>query len=122
MIRIYFRPVPLSEADGRRMIQRLRRHRVFGLTGALLLLAASACGGQTQKSTVSGSPPDNAVAGSASATALKQGDFVGSPPAVAELAGAAALKRGDFATALRELQPLADQGIAPAQFALGIMY
>ena len=29
---------------------------------------------------------------------------------------------GDYATALRELQPLAEQGHAPAQSGLGMMY
>ena len=36
--------------------------------------------------------------------------------------GVAAYKRGDFATALRELQPLAEQGHADAQHALGRIY
>ena len=33
-----------------------------------------------------------------------------------------AAKSGDFATALREWKPLAEQGIADAQFKLGLMY
>ena len=36
--------------------------------------------------------------------------------------GLAAANKGDFATALKEWQPLADQGHAVAQFNLGIMY
>ncbi len=36
--------------------------------------------------------------------------------------GVAAYQRGDYATALREWRPLAEQGHAPAQFILGIMY
>jgi TPR repeat protein len=36
--------------------------------------------------------------------------------------GLAAFVRGDFATAFRTLEPLADQGDADAQFALGAMY
>ena len=36
--------------------------------------------------------------------------------------GRAAYKKGDYATALREWQPLAEQGLAPAQFSLGVMY
>ena len=36
--------------------------------------------------------------------------------------GLAAHQRGDFATALREWTPLAEQGDAPAQFNLGLMY
>ncbi len=36
--------------------------------------------------------------------------------------GVAAAKRGDYATALREWHPLAEQGVAAAQFNLGIMY
>ena len=36
--------------------------------------------------------------------------------------GAAAFFNGDFATDLRELNPLAEQGDAPAQSNLGLMY
>ena len=36
--------------------------------------------------------------------------------------GVAAYERGDYATALRELKPLAEQGIARAQSYLGVMY
>ena len=36
--------------------------------------------------------------------------------------GRAAHDRGDYATALREFEPLAEQGNASAQFALGLMY
>ncbi len=36
--------------------------------------------------------------------------------------GWAAYQRGDFGTALREWQPLAEQGEATAQYNLGIMY
>ena len=36
--------------------------------------------------------------------------------------GVAAHLRGDYATALREFRPLAEQGNAKAQLALGIMY
>ncbi len=36
--------------------------------------------------------------------------------------GQAAYQRGDYATALREFRPLAEQGIAEAQFNLGLMY
>ena len=36
--------------------------------------------------------------------------------------GAAAYERGDYAAALREWQPLAEQGDAPAQFNLGLMH
>ncbi len=34
----------------------------------------------------------------------------------------AAYQRGDYATAIRELRPLAEQGVAEAQFNLGNMY
>ncbi len=34
----------------------------------------------------------------------------------------AAYKRGDYATAVREWRPLAEQGVAKAQFNLGLMY
>ena len=37
-------------------------------------------------------------------------------------AASAAYQKGNYATALRLLRPLADQGSAPAQFNLGIMY
>ncbi len=37
-------------------------------------------------------------------------------------AGLEAYKRGDYATALIEFRPLAEQGMADAQFALGFMY
>ena len=37
-------------------------------------------------------------------------------------AGVAAYKRGDYAAALSELRPLAEQGRATAQLALGVMY
>ena len=33
-----------------------------------------------------------------------------------------AYKKGDYATALREWEPLANQGDADAQFSLGVMY
>jgi TPR repeat protein len=36
--------------------------------------------------------------------------------------GVAAFKQGDYAKALQEFKPLADQGIASAQFNLGLMY
>jgi TPR repeat protein len=36
--------------------------------------------------------------------------------------GTAAYQKGDFATALRLMRQLADQGIAKAQYALGVMY
>ena len=36
--------------------------------------------------------------------------------------GLAAYKRGDYATVVRLLRPLADQGMALAQFSLGLMY
>jgi len=36
--------------------------------------------------------------------------------------GMAAYERGDYATALREFRPLAEQGDADAQYALGVMY
>ncbi len=45
------------------------------------------------------------------------------PPAEADfIAGVAAYKRGDYATAFRELRPLAEQGMAEAQYILGFMY
>ncbi len=45
------------------------------------------------------------------------------PPAWAGFdEGAAAYLRGDYATAQREWRPLAEQGDAAAQFALGVMY
>jgi hypothetical protein len=34
----------------------------------------------------------------------------------------AAYQRGDYATALRELRPLAEQGVAEAQYKLGVLY
>ncbi len=43
-------------------------------------------------------------------------------PAWAGEAGLAAYSRGDYATALKEYRPLAEQGDAVAQFALGSMY
>jgi hypothetical protein len=36
--------------------------------------------------------------------------------------GLAAHKRGDYATALKLWRPLAEQGLADAQYTLGIMY
>ena len=36
--------------------------------------------------------------------------------------GVAAYHRGDYATAIRELRPLAERGLAEAQLKLGIMY
>jgi TPR repeat protein len=36
--------------------------------------------------------------------------------------GLAAYQRGDYATVMRLLRPLADQGMALAQFSLGVMY
>ncbi len=43
-------------------------------------------------------------------------------PAWADEAGLQAFIRGDYATALKEYRPLAEQGDAVAQFALGTMY
>ena len=43
-------------------------------------------------------------------------------PAWAGEAGLEAFKRGNYATALKEYRPLAEQGDAVAQFALGTMY
>jgi TPR repeat protein len=44
-------------------------------------------------------------------------------PALADYkAGEDAYNRGDYATALREWRPLAELGIAPAQFNLGLLY
>ena len=37
-------------------------------------------------------------------------------------AGQDAFKRGDYATALKELRPLAEAGLAMAQNSLGLMY
>ena len=37
-------------------------------------------------------------------------------------AGLAAYNQGDYATALKEWRPLAEQGNAPAQFTLGVLY
>ncbi len=37
-------------------------------------------------------------------------------------AGVAAYKRGDYATVIPEWRPLAEQGVANAQFSLGVMY
>ncbi len=36
--------------------------------------------------------------------------------------GIAAYDRGDYASAIREWRPLAEQGVAKAQFKLGLMY
>ena len=36
--------------------------------------------------------------------------------------GVEAAQRGDYTTALREWQPLAEQGVAEAQYGLGVMY
>ena len=36
--------------------------------------------------------------------------------------GLTAYERGDYATALREWTPLAEQGVADAQYNLGVMY
>ncbi len=44
-------------------------------------------------------------------------------PALADFyAGVAAYERGDFVTAYREFQPLAQQGVASAQYNLGLIY
>ena len=49
--------------------------------------------------------------------------LVGYPAFSAEFQkGVDAYDRGDYATALREWKPLAEQGNAPAQFNLGLMY
>lgn len=49
--------------------------------------------------------------------------FVASVPALADFdAGAAAYTRGDYATALKEWQPLAEEGNVAAQFNLGLMH
>ena len=37
-------------------------------------------------------------------------------------AGVAAVERGDYAAALEEWRPLAEQGLADAQYNLGVMY
>ena len=38
------------------------------------------------------------------------------------MAGVEAYERGDYATALTEFRPLAQQGVASAQFGVGFMY
>ena len=49
--------------------------------------------------------------------------LVGTPAFSADFQkGAAAYKSGDYATALREWEPLAEQGLAAAQSNLGVMY
>lgn len=48
--------------------------------------------------------------------------LVSSVQAASLEAGFAAYQHGDYATALREFQPLAQQGDAKAQFSLGWMY
>ena len=68
--------------------------------------------------------PKAKLAGLALIVALCAGYTLGlTAPAWAGLdEGVAAYHRADYATALRELRPLAEQGNAQAQYALGIMY
>ena len=49
--------------------------------------------------------------------------LVGNPAFSADFQkGLDAAQKGDFATALKEWKPLAEQGNAPAQFNLGLIY
>ena len=49
--------------------------------------------------------------------------LVGNPAFSADFQkGMTAARSGDFATALREWTPLAEQGVARAQYNLGVMY
>jgi len=49
--------------------------------------------------------------------------FIGRPVSSADLVkGIEAYKRGDYATVLEELRPLAEEGLATAQYILGAMY
>jgi len=68
--------------------------------------------------------PKAKLAGFALIAALCAGVLLGlTAPAWAGLKeGAAAYQRDDYATALREWRPLAEQGVAYAQFNLGLMY
>ncbi len=68
--------------------------------------------------------PKAKLAGLALIAALCAGFTLGlTAPAWADVdEGVAAFKRGDHATALRLLRPLAEQGLAKAQLALGFMY
>ena len=68
--------------------------------------------------------PKAKFAGLALIAALCAGFILGLtvPASAGYDAGEAAYKRGDYATALRELRPLAEQGVAEAQFNLGVMY
>ncbi len=68
--------------------------------------------------------PKAKLAGLALIAALCAGFTLGlTAPAGAGLKeGFAAYHRGDYATAIREWRPLAKQGVADAQYNLGIMY
>jgi TPR repeat protein len=48
--------------------------------------------------------------------------FLAAPAWADYQAGMEAYNRGDYATALREWRPLAELGLAPAQFNLGLLY
>ena len=68
--------------------------------------------------------PKAKLAGLALIAALCAGVILGlTAPGWAGLdEGAAAYIRGDYATAIREWRPLAKQGVADAQYNLGVMY
>ena len=68
--------------------------------------------------------PKAKFAGLALIAALCAGFTLGlMAPALAGLdEGEAAYQRGDYATAIREWRPLAKQGVADAQYNLGVMY
>ncbi len=70
------------------------------------------------------STPKTKLAGLALIAALCVGFTLGlTAPAWAGFdEGAAAYYRGDYATAIREWRPLAEQGMADAQYNLGVMY
>ncbi len=68
--------------------------------------------------------PKAKIAGLALIAALCAGVILGlTAPAWAGFdEGEAAYQRGDYATAIREWRPLANQGLADAQYNLGVMY
>ncbi len=68
--------------------------------------------------------PKAKLAGLALIAALCAGFTVGltAPAWAGSDEALAAYARGDYATAVREWRPLAEQGVAEAQFYLGLMY
>ncbi len=100
-------PLPSAEVEGAGGQSEVKRGRLrYMLRGSVLVRATKAL--TMLKSILAGVVLSLMLTGGAVAGPFEE--------------GVAAYQRGDFAAALRLMRPLAEQGDAAAQFALGLMY